>query len=232
MEDLNTVIERAVLSAWENKHPILLSKLGEEDNKRVGKMAKEKSGGLAKYLNDYLNNKIIVIRHSKKPAEIGAVPRNSETQNITDFDAILDGVSSSEQTKTIRLRFRPSFWAAFRKQLEPNKYRGMEAEGFNNFNDYAEQTDIPEGMLEIQREYIARDNSVSDDQVYQNIIKWAEMNNVILENFSIIGQKRLINENQLNASILDRLFCTLDPSDLKRIKMPLDIILKLSQSRL
>ena len=232
--DLKSVIEELVRAAWAQKKPVLLSELGAHNGGEVARKAKEISGGLSMYLAQNLTDDLIVIKHSKNPVVIGVVPRNAETEKITDFDPVLEQRLSQPRDKNIQ--FRKSFWAAFRKKLEPEKRRYMEIEGYNRFQSLPSEADPPEGMIEIPREYIAAEDEVSDTDIYQNIEKWARATNFPLETFSLGGlmSLRRVKFSQLpkGATTLDRLLGALDPSDLKRIEMPLDIIQKLSQSKL
>lgn len=232
--DLKSVIEELVRAAWAQKMPVLLSELGAHNGGEVARKAKEISGGLSMYLAQNLTDDFIVIKHSKNPVVIGVVPRNAETEKITDFDPVLEQRLSQPGDKNIQ--FGKSFWAAFRKKLEPEKRRYMETEGYNRFKNLPSEADPPEGMIEISREYIAAEDEVSDTDIYQNIEKWAQANKFSLETFSTreLMSLRRVKYSQLpeGATTLDRLLGALDTSDLKRIEMPLDIIQKLSRSKL
>lgn len=232
--ELKRVIGELVQAAWAKKKPVLLSELGAHNGGEVARKAREISGGLSMYLTQKLTDDYNVIKHSKNSVVIGVVPRNAETEKITDFDPILEQRFSQPGDKNIQ--FRKSFWAAFRKKLEPDQRRYMEIEGYNRFRNLPSEADPPEEMIEIPRGYIAAEDEVSDTDIYQNIEKWAQANNFPLENFSMreLMSLRKVKFSQLakGATTLDRLLGALDPSDLKRIEMPLDIIKKLSQSKL
>ena len=232
--DLKSVIEELVRAAWAQKMPVLLSELGAHNGGEVARKARKISGGLSMYLAQNLTDDFNVIKHSKNPVVIGVVPRNAETEKITDFDPVLEQRLSQPGDKNIQ--FGKSFWAAFRKKLEPEKRRYMEIEGYNRFKNLPSEADPPEGMIEIPREYIAAEDEVSDTDIYQNIEKWAQANKFSLEIFSTreLMSLRRVKYSQLpeGATTLDRLLGALDTSDLKRIEMPLDIIQKLSRSKL
>ena len=232
--DLKRVIEEIVQAAWAQKLPVLLSDLGAHHGGEVARKAKESSGGLSMYVAQNLADDFILIKHSKNTVVVGVVPRNAETEKITDFDPVLEQRFSHRGEKNIQ--FRRSFWAAFRKNLEPEKRRYIEIEGYNNFQNLPSEADPPEGMTEIPREYIAAEDEVSDADIYRNIERWAQANQFSLETFSLreLMLERRVTFSQLpkGATTLDRLLGALDTSDLKRIEMPLDIIQKLSQSKL
>ena len=232
--ELKRVIEDLVRAAWAQKKPVLLSELGAHNSGEAAREAKKISGTLSMYLAQNLSDDFIVIKHSKIPAVIGLVPRNAETEKITDFDPVLD--QSLSRTQDQKIHFHRSFWTAFRKILEPDQRRYVKIEGYNRFENIPSETEPTEGMIEIPREYIAAEDEVSDTNVYQNIERWAKANNFLLENFSVRGSKlsRIVKLSQLpkDATTLDRLLVALDSSDLKRIDMPLDIIQKLSRSKL
>lgn len=233
--DLKRVIEEIVQAAWAQKMPVLLSELGAHNGGDVARKAKESSGGLSMYLAQNLADDFIVIKHSKNPVVIGVVPRNAETVKITDFDPVLEQRFSHRGEKK-NVQFRMSFWAAFRKKLEPENRRYIEIEGYNKFQNLPSEADPPEGFIEIPREYIASEDEVSDADVYRNIERWAQANHFSLETFSLrelvsVGRVKF-SQLPTDATTLDRLLGALDTSDLKRIEMPLDIIRKLSQSKL
>lgn len=232
--ELKSTIEELVLAAWVQKKPVFLSKLGAHNGGEVARKAKEISGGLSMYLAQNLNDDFIVIKHSKNPPIIGLVPRNAETEKITDFDPVLEQLLS--RTGDHKTQFRISFWTAFRKKSESDQRRYIEIEGYNKFLNLPSEADPPEGMIEIPLDYIASEDEVSDTSIYQNIEKWAQANDFSLEKFSVGGltPSKRVGFPQLpkDATTLDRLLGALDPSDLKRIEMPLDIIQKLSRSKL
>ncbi len=232
--ELKSVIEELVRAAWAQKKPVLLSELGTHNSGEAARKAKEISGSLGMYLAQNLSDDFIVIKHSKIPSVLGLVPRNAETEKITDFDPVLD--QSLSRRPDQKFQFRKSFWTAFRKKPEPDQRRYVEIEGYNRFQNFPSETNPPEGMIEIPREYIAAEDEVSDTDVYQNIERWAQANNFPLEKFSVRGSKlsRIVKFSQLpkDATTLDRLLVALDSSDLKRVDMPLDIIQKLSRSKL
>ena len=231
---LKNVIKELVGAAWAQKKPLLLSELGAHDGGEVARKARQISGGLSVYLAENLVDDLIVKKHSKNPVVIGVVPRNAETEKITDFDPVLEQRLSQPEHK--KIQFRKSFWAAFRKKLEPGERRYIETEGYNKFESLPPEADPPEGMMEILREYIAADDEVSDTGIYQNIEKWAQANHFSLEIFSwreLLSVRRVkFSQLPKGATTLDRLLGALDTSDLKRIEMPLDIIQKLSRSKL
>lgn len=233
-DELTKVIMDLVISAWRQKQPVLLSELGAYDRGEVARKSKEISGGLSMYLDQNLNDDCIIIKHSKKHTVIGVVPRNLETEGITDFDSVLEQRLSARSDQ--KVRFSPSFWAAFRKKPEPDSRRFVGVEGDNRFRILSSEADSPEGMVEIGPEYIAADDEIPDADVYTNIGNWARANNFSLEKFSVGASRQSTRDGfsrlPKDATTLDRLLCALDSSDLKRIEMPLDIIKKLSKSKL
>ena len=232
-DELQSTVIDLVNTAWEKKMPVLLSNLGSERGGELTQAAKQISGSLSKFLLEHLSDNVKIIKHSRVSAAIGVIPNNKETEEIQNYDAVLDKRLSPYDNVDRKTQFGRSFWTAFRKKLGPDERRYIELHGYNNFSNLPNDDEPPEGMKEITKEYIAADDSVSDFEVYQNIEKWMEVNNFQADDFSVRKTKlsRVSSRAGLHAdaSILDHLLYSLDPLDLKRIQMPLDIIRKLGQ---
>jgi hypothetical protein len=119
-------------------------------------------------------------------------------------------------------RFRKSFWAAFVRTLEPGKKRYISKDGFDDIPDDepARIDGIPVEPDDIQSP--PQGAPVDTDAVYSAIRGWAERTGAKLGDY-------LISRSSQERHSLS--FASIDPEDMKRIMVPLDVVLKLLQRR-
>lgn len=221
LSELDQRIVDLVQQAWdEHRTPLLLSRLGAQDGGEIARMAKQESMSLAGYLRDRLADDVRVIQHSTKPVVVGAIPVDVESQP-GDFDQWLERTHG--QTVGPPPRFHPAFWAAFRVPLDEEKRRYMATRPPLRFVD-AYPEDRPEGdsHLEIEWQYI--DSHVEPSEVQQNVEEWLEANGLEAEPFL---STRPNPRSGPSDDLLGRLIGSLEPDDLRRVSMPLDVIAKL-----
>ena len=82
----------------------------------------------------------------------------------------------------------------------------------------------PDGLTEIQREYVVGPDAEATE-VQQKIEEWLEDNG--LEPTSFLMTRTTETVQLPSHDLLGRLLLALDPDDLKRLSMPLDIVNKL-----
>ena len=208
MTDIDDSIVRLVQEFWdEHQKPLLLSQLGAQD---IGKQAKEQAGGLRAYVERL--DQLTVIQHSGIQALVGVVPRDVRES----ADDLLNRTQSDTTT------YHPAVWAAFRKELYRSKRRYISTEPPINFTDIQEGAP-PSGFVEIQREHIANPaDRVSE--VVRRIKAWLEANHKVdpaVFNRSTMGQRLPAND------LLGRVLLALEPDELRRMSIPLDIVRKL-----
>ena len=231
-EELEKKIKEEVDKAWANGLPVLLSDLGSLDSGEVAKAARREAKTLTSFIRDCLTDKVELIKHSKIPAAVGAVPANQMPVEESDTDKLIEARLVASKGEGSAIQFNRTFWTAFRKSAEAGKKRSIQTEAPFNFENREEDETPSEGYVEIPQAYIATDNSVPNEDVYTNIKRWAAELDLNLEDFS--HQQRIVDkhEHQSGLSVLDSLLNALDSQDRKRLEMPLDIVWKLRNSKL
>ena len=226
--DLDHRIVKLVRKFWEeHRMPLLLSRLGNQYDGEIGREAKKQAGGLAAYMRRQLTEHVQVIQHSSKPPLIGAIPTDVDTGTNGDFDGLLDQTCGPMATQSVQ-HFHPAFRAAFRKPLDESKRRYMSIQAPLRFRDVS-PGDRPDGFIEIEQEYVVgADADLAEAQ--QTMQGWFDENGLDPTSFLMTGKSQTAH---LPADdLLGRLLLTLDPDDLKRLSMPLDIVSKLRRQSL
>ncbi len=215
-------IVELVQNFWEQHHlPLLLSRLGGEDKGTVATHAKREAGNLARYLNDRLANRVRVIRHSNKSVLIAAVPFEVEIAS-QDLDEALEQTTSG-RTPVTSPRFHAAFWAAFRVPLEDGKARYLRIREPIRFKDLASE-DPPGDAVEITRDYIT-DPDMDSEVAIEKIHNWVANNQLDLSDFLL--KKKPVVPNFPPDDLLGRLIIALEPEELRRVSIPMDIVGKL-----
>ena len=219
--DVADQIVNLVQQFWEDhERPLLLSQLGAYNNGQFAQHAKEVAGSLGTYLRHQLSDRVQVLQHSTKPTIIGAIPAGEHIP-VDNPDELLNRTQT--QSEKPSLRFRPAFWAAFRKPLGHSLRRYMNTQPPLHFRD--EDADIqPSGFVEIERRYIV-DTDADDAAAQRKIEDWLAENGIDATVFlsDSSGKTTHLPSNDL----LGRLLFALEPDELRRMSIPLDIVKKL-----
>ena len=219
---LDSRIVDLVRKCWEeHRMPLLLSRLGGGDDGRIGRLAKQEAGSLGAYLRRRLAARVQVIYHSANPTVAGAIPVDAEIPENADFDMLLDQTRGRAVEATPR--YHPAFWAAFRKPLDETIRRYMSVQPPPRFQD-ASPEDKPDGFVEITREYIVG-LDVEERAVHQKVQDWLAANG--LDSESYLLKSKATATHLPSDDLLGRLLLALEPDELKRISMPLDVVFKL-----
>ena len=219
---LDSRIVDLVRECWEeHRMPLLLSRLGGGDDGRIGRLAKQEAGSLGAYLRRRLADRVRVIHHSANPTVAGAIPADAEIPENADFDMLLDQTRGRAVEATPR--YHPAFWAAFRKPLDETSRRYMSVQPPPRFQD-ASPEDRPDGFVEITREYIVG-LDVEEKEVHQKVQDWLAANEFDSESFLL--KSKTTATHLPSDDLLGRLLLALEPDELKRISMPLDVVFKL-----
>ena len=227
--DLDNRIVDEVHRHWNDRGiPLLLSQLGTRDGGEIARQARQVAGGLAAYVRRRLADRVRVVRHSSKPVLIGAIPADVDQDTISDFDELLSRTQSGPVKATPR--FRPAFWAAFRRPLEDTKRRYMSVRDPLRFVD-ATPDERPDDSIEVQREYIVGPDAETGD-VLQQAQAWLTSNENVMESAPYLTKERLRATPFPTDDLLGRLLLSLEPEDLERISMPLDVVGKLRRQSL
>ena len=129
---------------------------------------------------------------------------------------------SPSTSNAVPFRFMPWFWAAFVKSLDNGKRRWLSDD---SYSDEDADRDPAPFAREVTSDYIRNPGvgrPVDKQIVLASIEAWASKNSIDLKRFEIQAP------TEGRKALTKRLaFETLDVSDLKRIKIPLDIAMKL-----
>ena len=226
-EDLDSQIIRLVREWWdEHQTPLLLSRLGNQDNGEIARQAKEQAGSLGAYLHRRLSEHVQIIQHSTKSPLIGALPADVDISVTGDVDVLLDQTRS--QTPQTNQRFHPAFWAAFRKPLIEPKRRYMSVHTPLQFQDVLPDN-RPDGFVEVDRKYVVG-TEAEVTEVQQTIQRWLADNG--FESTEFLTTRPAAIAQLPSDDLLGRLLLALESDDLKRFSMPLDIVDKLRRQSL
>ena len=224
---LDSRIVDLVRECWEeHRMPLLLSRLGSGDDGRIGRLAKQEAGSLGAYLRHQLAVRVRVIHHSANPTVAGAIPADAEIPENADFNMLLDQTRGRAVEATPR--YHPALWSAFRKPLDESSRRYMSIQPPPRFQD-ASPEDRPDGFVEITRKYIVGPD-VEEKEVHQRIQDWLAANGLDSESFLLRSKATVVRLP--SDDLLGRLLLALEPDQLKRISMPLDVVLKLRRQSL
>lgn len=215
-------VDEMVRLHWnEQGIPLLLSALGSLDGGLISRWAKQEHGGLRSFLEQSMAGTLRIVQHSYKQAVVGVVPRTRDTDEIEDWDPLLENT----RTSLAHPRLQPAFWAAFRKPLEEgmHRYVVLGDQGARFFDVSAEHS--PEGGVSVPREAIAGSDATAEE-THDRVEDWIKGNGLDVELFRDSARAR--DTRELPAKdLLGKIIGVLDADDLQRISMPLDVIAKL-----
>lgn len=225
--DLDGRIVDLVQEHW-GKHgmPLLLSLLGSEGGGEIGRLAKQEAGGLGAYLRHRLTDRVRVIHHSTKPMVAGAIPVDAEVDANAGFDRLLEKTHSRSSGADPRIH--SAFLAAFREPLDESKGRYTSIRAPFRFVDVSSE-ERPDGFREIAREYVAGPDAEAME-VQQKAQDWLAANGLDPDRF--LWKDKADVARLPSNDLLGRLLLSLEPDELKRISMPLDVVGKLRRQSL
>ena len=225
--DIDDQIVQLVQQCWqEYEMPLLLSRLGAQEDGRIAQIARRESGSLADYIVTRLSDDVRVIRHSIRAVIVGAIPAYVAVDLGGNFDSLLEKTVGNSASPAPR--FHPAFWAAFRKTLPEENRRYIHLETPIHFVD-APQTEKIEGLAEIERQYVAGPDADAPE-VLQSLRDWLQAHDLDAATFASTSKKD--GTRFPSDDLLGRLLRALDSDDLKRVSMPLDIVAKLRREPL
>jgi len=219
---LDQKIVNAVHDRWAQlKKPMLLSQLGNQVSREESTQLKEQFGNLASYLRSKLPDYVTVLQSEENPTIVGVIPAKVVDDNSLSADNLLS--RSVRRTGYASPRFHRAFWAAFIKDLEPEKHRHVFIGPPPRFRDLGIDED-PGDTIKVAKEYIV---GTDDDiaAVYESIKKWIRANKLKEEVF--VAKSTPIAEELPPDDLLGRLVESLTQEELKRMSIPLDIVSKL-----
>ena len=219
---VDETVERVDAFWREHKVPMLLSTLGSIEHGRFSREVKRLGHGLRQFLEALVGDRVMVVVHSMKPTVVGVVPRNEETGGIQDWNLLLD----STGTKSSQRRLHPALWAAFRKPLGDAMERYVQADESVRFTDVAQGQEI-QGGIQVDRQFIVGFD-VSPEMVYENAVTWLDNNQLDISKFEFDPEPRSKTNFILPSNdLLGSLILALDPQDLQKISIPMEVVAKL-----
>ncbi len=212
-------IDQMINEHWSKREtPILLSTLGNAEEGRIAREAREYAGSLANFIEKEVPSARIV-KHSEVHSLIGAVPK----QIAENADDLLESVQRSSK----KARFVDVFWNAFRNPLDADKRRFVLPRSADLSLQIVEITSdepAPDGSHEIPCNSI--DQSVPVNETYSRIISWIEASACEVEDFV---KTPVAQQDPGGRDLLRCLLESLSENDAKRMSLPLDIAQKLSR---
>ena len=225
--DLDGRVINLVRECWEeHQMPLLLSRLGGQDDGSIAKLAKQRAGSLKAYLAQQIADHVRLIQHSTKSAVIGAIPADVQTGEHEDADVLLE--RTQDPTMKATPRFHTAFWAAFRIPLDTSKRRHISIHAPIRFQDVTSEN-IPDGFIEIERKYIVGADAEATE-MEKRAQDWLSDNQ--LEQTRFLWKAKTETTHLPSNDLLGRLLLALTPDELKRISMPMDIVRKLRRESL
>ena len=215
------VAELVELHWHEHGDPLFLSQLGSADQGEIGKSAKKLSINLAEFVRQHVNDRVRIVSGSAHPPVMLAMPANVE--HDVDVDALL--ARKRERLIARGPRFHPAFWAAFRVPLDEKNRRFVSIQAPPRFEDTPLVEYNRAGFVEVERQYIGAD----DGEIQQRISDWLDTNG--LDGEIYLAAPKASSDLPPN-DLLGRLLVSLEPDELKRMSIPLDVISKLRRQPL
>ncbi|SDP07774.1 hypothetical protein [Phyllobacterium sp. OV277] len=226
-ENLDSTIVTSTIDMWSiNKAPLLLSTLGSDLAKIADYRTTIAPLKLRQYIATKLIDKVVIVTHPFQPQKTGLIPIGEEfsfvtSETRTEESTVTDSTAASRSKE----RIKPSIWAAFVKPVQTDLKRFLDiGDDALRFVDLEDGPPSPRHRA-IPAESITDGTGLLYDAriVSENIHKWAEVNGLAIEKLYIREQ-----QNSPKNSFFE-IFSNLSESDLRRIEIPFDIILKLAQ---
>ena len=224
--DLDERLVELVNQWWaEHGKPLLLSQLGGYDNGKLGAAIKGKARNLATYIETRLSDRVRVIRHEERPQVVGVVPADAEVARFGGATALLERTGNRPIGS---VRFHRAFWAAFRQPLTESQRRYINLRAPVHFQDVPIDDPQPENSTEVDSAYIV--DTEDEVEVQGKINEWLAANGLDSAAFAVSKEQE---SKPLPANdLLGRLLGALDPDQLARINMPLDVVDRLRRQAL
>ncbi len=225
-ESLDKTIVELTKKAWGDGLPILLSDLGTELTKFADYRTVIQPLRLRQHIATRLSDQVSIVTHPKQPQKTGLIPAGEKFSFTGESDLPAEEEVPAAASKGGE-RVRPSLWAAFVKPLagDCERYLDIGDEAFR-FVDVKEGGPVPGPTFKsVARELITDGKSSLYDarQVSSTIHTWAREH-------SLAPEKLYIRESSSRPkSRFFEIFEGLSESELRRIEIPFDIIVKLAQ---
>ncbi|WP_416795914.1 hypothetical protein [Ciceribacter azotifigens] len=225
VDQLLIEIEKATTEQWsKHQRPLLLSELGMDLTKKQGDYRPAIAPlKLRQFIATQLSNKVVIITHPRQLQKIALIPAGEDFS----FEPV-GGEKAGPLLREAGERIKASIWAAFVKPLAPNCNRYLDVE-----DKALRFQDIPNGSnsrsksaRSISSELIVDGQSkeYNPEEVAGRIKTWAAENGLLEEHL----YNREASGGLPKNSFFD-VFKGLSDSDLRRIEIPFDIVMKLAR---
>lgn len=226
-------IEEYARTWWDEHHrPLLFSKLGLLLGPRRLELQALTGQRLAEFVRENPPEGWSPVRWPAHPNIWGLVPYDVATSQPPEllFPAIAQGSGpSNAPSNAPPVRYQRAFWSAFLIPLADGERRFIMPPPLPpRFHDYHPGEEIPEGAIEVRRDYIARESDPDrDGTVLANVSKFLRENTLSTERFIDAGRQKVAEERKPQQNLLSAMIEALDEADRRRISIPLDITAKL-----
>lgn len=224
--ELKDKIFQVVDDFWNSKErPVLLSLLGSLENASIAKNVKKLGFSLREFLSQEMSESVSVGTHSKNKVLVGVYPKRIGALGQAKLDSLLEENSSVSSSMP---RFHKTYWAAFKVSLARTERRYVSISDQPSFRDIGAKEAPPANAVEVDRKFITTSSASSDQDVYSQVVEWAKENDIELDWLTLgFYSKRSSQPENLMLSLLE----ALDPTDLKRVSVPLDVVQKLLNTK-
>lgn len=217
LRQLTQDIVETVTKHWnEHRQPLLLSALGNLEGGRISRDARLHADGLRQFLEEFASDGLEIVEHSANRTIVGVVPIDEHTRKTEDWDSLLENTSS----RSAKLRLHPAFWAAFRNPIDDSLERYLQISDSIKFVD-AKSEEAPEDGIQVRHEYIASPGT-SPARIYESAMRWIKENGLDVSDI-----RRKAPDGLPPKDLLGQLILALDPQDLERTTIPMDVVAKL-----
>ena len=224
--DLDERLVEWVNQWWaEHGKPLLLSQLGGYYDGNLSAAIKGKARNLATYIETRLSDRVRIIRHEERPQVVGAVPADTDVARLGGATTLLEQTGNRPSGS---VRFHRAFWAAFRQPLDESNRRYISLTAPVHFQDVPNGEPQPENSTEIDGAYIV--DTEDEVEVLGKIDQWLSAHGLDSAVFAVSKEQK--SKPLPDNDLLGRLLGALDPDQLARINMPLDVVDRLRRQAL
>lgn len=215
---------------WQQKTALLLAQVGQALN-RDGINLKEVLRGrrLSAFIRAEMHDRLEIIPSPNDPLVQAVKPKDGAVDGLI-ADYFGHSGKSAGSPATVH-RFNRSLWLAFSRAIQSGTKRIVSIDTEVSFQDVKDDAPKQPGFVLTQADIVSPDGLLKSQrnlQIEEKIVEWATLNSISIN--SLQEQSREKHERITHApctTLLTLLIDCLDPEELRRINMPLDIISKL-----
>lgn len=225
MLDWIEVVAGATEARWATGKPLFLAQIPGELRKHDIELSAILAGrSLREAISIDASHRLRLVQDPNNLLSWGVIPRSAPTG--TNLDQLFRKPSQSEKAASTQPRYKRWFFTAFIKPISPYHRRWISNDGFD---DLPKSDPAPPGAVEVERTAPIRTEPnvlVDNTVVHQAIRDWATGAGVNLEVYYSTSVHPKHSAANLS-SLFSLAFEALSDDDLKRVMIPLDIIVKL-----